>query len=214
MVGMLMIAALGVAQEPAAIDSSRAPRLRNPEAVVTYRDYPAASLRRNEHGIVTAWLRVSAAGKVTACDVTESSGSPALDRTTCSLLKERARFEPAKDAAGISVEGEYRLANSWGVDGYQPRTSIDVPLQVSVIPPDYRSPVAARLVFDAAGRVEACEITATSGSAAADRAACTYVGQQLVIAPPRSGSRAVPEAAVRYLTASLSARAGAPSATR
>ena len=80
---------------------------------------------------------------------------------------------------------------------------VSVPLQVSRVPPGYRSPVKARLVFDAPGRVAACEVTATSGSEAADRAACAYVKQELVIPAPKSGAKDIPPAAVRYVTASL-----------
>lgn len=214
MFSMLMIAVLNAVQGPGATDLSQPPKLRNPQAVITYQDYPEEVLSRNEYGIVTILLHLSKEGKVTACDVTESSGSAKLDMMTCSLLKKRARFDPAKDATGSPIESEYRLANSWGVDQNQPRTTVDIPLQVSVIPSDYRSPVKARLIFDATGHVTACEITTTSGSAAADRAACSYIKQQLVIAVPKSASSDIPPVAVRYLTASLSTQIIEPSAKK
>jgi len=203
---MLMFAALQAVQQPAASETSEAPRLRNPQAIITFQDYPTESLRRSEFGVVSTLLHVSIDGRVTSCTVTESSGFLKLDMKTCSLLKSRARFDPAKDAAGGPVAGEYRSANAWGVDEHQPRTTIDVSLQVSSVPADYRTPVKARLISDADGHISACEITATSGSNAADRAACAYVKQQLTIAAPKSMSDDVPAAAVRYLTASLSIR--------
>lgn len=214
MFSMLMIAALDMVQGPGSTDLSQPPQLRNPQAVFTYQDYPQEALRGNEYGIVTILLRVSTEGKVTACDVTESSGSATLDMTTCSLLKKRAQFDPAEDATGSPIEGKCLLANSWGVEQNQPRTTVDIPLQVSAIPSDYRAPVKARLVFDATGHVTACEVTTTSGSAAADRAACSYVKQQLVIAAPKSASSDIPPIAVRYLTASLSTQTVEPSAKR
>lgn len=214
MFSLLMIATLAMLQDPRAPDLSQPPRLRNAEAVIELEDYPTESLRRLEFGIVTTLLRVSAEGKVTACEVTEKSGSATLDMTTCLLLKKRARFDPARDATGSPIEGEYRQANAWGVNEHQPRTTVDIPLQVSAIPSDYRAPVKARLIFDAMGRVTACEITTRSGSAAADRAACSYIKQELVISAPKSASRDVPAVAVRYLSASLSTQPVGPSAKR
>lgn len=214
MFGTLVIAALGVVQEPAVAIPSQPPEPSNPGAVLTPQDYPIEALRRNEHGIVTALLRVSIEGKVSACVVTESSGSATLDTTTCSLLKKRARFQPAKDAAGSPVDGEYRLAIAWGAGQRQPRTTIDIPLLVSTVPPDYRSPVKARLIFDSTGHVTACEVTNTSGSVAADRAACAYIKQELVIDAPRSASSDSPPVAVRYLVASLTTQTGGSAARK
>lgn len=203
MLSMLAIAVFGVVQAPAATDLSQPPQLRNPEALVTYEDYPTESLRRNEYGIVSMVVNVSKEGKVIACKITESSGFAALDLATCSLFKKRAKFKPAKDAAGSPIEGEYRLSNSWGLEEHQPRTTIDVPLQVSSVPSDYLSPVKARLFFDATGHVTACQVTTTSGSATADRAACAFIKEQLIIAAPKSASSDIPPVAVRYLIASL-----------
>lgn len=200
---MLAIAVFGIVQVSAATESSQSPQLRNPQALITYEDYPTESVRRNEYGIVSIVITVSAEGKVSSCQVTESSGFATLDLATCSLYKKRARFEPAKDAEGLPIEGKYRLSSSWGLEEHQPRTTIDVPLQVSSVPSDYRSPVKARLLFDATGHVTACEVTTTSGSAAADRAACAYIEQQLAIAPPKSASSDISPVAVRYLNANL-----------
>ncbi|WP_157215835.1 TonB family protein [Flavisphingomonas formosensis] len=207
MFSMLMIAALEVAQGPTATDLSQPPRLRNPQAPITAWDYPAEASPGKDYGIATIFLRVSTEGRVTSCDVTESSGSTILDMTTCSLLKKRAQFEPAKNASGSPVEGEYRSAISWGINDHQPTTSIDIELQVSSIPRSYRSPVKAKIIFGATGHVTTCEITATSGSSAADRVACTYITQHVVITAPQSASRDIPPVAVRYLTASLSTQA-------
>jgi protein TonB len=37
---------------------------------------------------------------VTGCRVTRSSGSRALDSTTCRLIEQRFRFRPSRDALG------------------------------------------------------------------------------------------------------------------
>jgi TonB family protein len=214
MFSALLVAAIQVAQVNPTINLSQTPRLRNPQAIVTFRDYPSDSLRQHEYGIVSIVLRVSPEGRVISCDITESSGAAALDKKTCSLHMARARFDPAKDATGLPTAGEYRASTSWGIEEHQPRTTIDTPLQVSTVPKGYRSPVKARLIFDATGHVMDCEVTATSGSGAADRAACTYIGQQLVITAPKSSSGDVPPAAVRYLTASFTTQSVKPAARR
>lgn len=66
-------------------------------------DYPAAAIRNEEQGTVAFRLDVSAAGSVTGCTVTTTSGSALLDATTCRLMMERPRFTPARDNEGRSV---------------------------------------------------------------------------------------------------------------
>lgn len=200
----VVILAISISQGASASDLSRSPTLRNPQTVITGADYPRSSARRNEIGIVSVVLRVTPEGRVDQCSITETSGYDTLDATTCSLLESRARFGPALDSGGTPVAGEYRVASTWGVDARQPSTNIALPLQVAELPPSYKSPLRARLVFDATGHVSACEVTATSGSEAADRAACAYASQHIVIPAPKAALSEIMPAAVRYLTASLS----------
>lgn len=204
MIALLLFAALQTGTGSAAADMSQPPRLANERPPFSYQDYPKGSLQRGETGIVSVVLHVSPKGKVTSCDVTESSGFQNLDAATCSLLKSRARFDPAKDATGSPGAGEYRISSAWGLEQRQPTTWMDIPLQVSSLPSDYKAPVKTQLVFDATGHVDTCDVTTTSGSAAADRAACAYLTRELVIASPRSGSKDVQAAAVRYVTSPLS----------
>ncbi len=69
-------------------------------AWITPEDYPARSLRNEEAGIVGISVRIGADGRVADCAVTATSGFPALDEATCRLYQRRARFVPARDAAG------------------------------------------------------------------------------------------------------------------
>jgi hypothetical protein len=115
----------------------------------------------------------------------------------------RARFEPARQASGTAITSEYRMAASWGVGEHMPSAARDVTLQVSKVPSDYRTPAKARLLLDGTGHVTTCEVTSSSGSAAADRAVCAYL-KQFTVSSPKSGSEGVPAMAVRYLTARLS----------
>ncbi len=73
----------------------------------TSEDYPSMALRHQEQGGVRARLHVGPDGRVTQCKIAESSGSEHLDRATCTVLRARARFEPALDEAGQPTSGIY-----------------------------------------------------------------------------------------------------------
>jgi protein TonB len=63
-------------------------------------DYPQAALRNEEQGTTAVSLSIGTDGRVTNCTVTSSSGSRSLDDTTCRILRNRARFTPARDDTG------------------------------------------------------------------------------------------------------------------
>jgi len=52
---------------------------------------------------------------VSDCAIRQSSGSQLLDDWTCGLLKRRARFTPALDAAGKPTEGQFDHLVSWKI---------------------------------------------------------------------------------------------------
>jgi protein TonB len=60
-------------------------------------DYPSSAIYAEEQGVTVFRLNVGANGRVTGCTVIKSSGSDALDATTCRVLVRRARFIPARD---------------------------------------------------------------------------------------------------------------------
>jgi len=78
----------------------------NLPALFSSNDYPVEAIRNEEQGTVAFKLSIDRRGKVSRCDVTSSSGSPALDRATCSILVRRARYTPAMDAQGNRVPDE------------------------------------------------------------------------------------------------------------
>jgi TonB family protein len=96
-------------------------------AAISSDDYPPAALRAEEQGRVGVRLTVSAHGLASACTVTESSGSAILDRTTCLLFERRARFTPARDAAGKTTEGSFATAVMWQLPGGQPPSAPALP---------------------------------------------------------------------------------------
>lgn len=70
---------------------------------LSFQDYPTEALRRNEQGTVLFRLDIDISGKIQGCGIIESSGSKALDDAVCRIIPRRARFKPARDAAGEPV---------------------------------------------------------------------------------------------------------------
>jgi TonB family protein len=82
-------------------------------------DYPAAAIRAEQSGVTHFRLTISAHGQVSGCEITQSSGSALLDSTSCSLLKRRGRFVPARDATGAETEGTFAMALHWEARGFR-----------------------------------------------------------------------------------------------
>lgn len=106
MVTALLLASALAAPPPAAAQTAPAPaQPRVPLA--RYKsdrlDYPAAARRDRAQGRVGFALAIDANGRVNGCRITASSGSGALDSTTCRILRSRARYAPARDARGVAV---------------------------------------------------------------------------------------------------------------
>lgn len=79
----------------------------------TRQDYPREARRARQQGWVRFRVTVTRRGRATNCVVVESSGSAALDRATCAILPVRARFTPARDAAGAAIEADYWSTVTW-----------------------------------------------------------------------------------------------------
>jgi protein TonB len=84
-----------------------------PSEWVTTDDYPANALRAGEQGRTGFRLDIGADGRVTGCTITQSSGSADLDQTACRILTRRARFTPARDAAGNPIASNYASNVLW-----------------------------------------------------------------------------------------------------
>ena len=92
---------------------SGAQPMRAVQSFVSADDYPAVALKAGEQGTTRVRLNVASNGRVVRCIVTASSGSSALDSTTCRLLTARARFRPALDSAGAPTADEYMTGLVW-----------------------------------------------------------------------------------------------------
>ncbi|WP_373299111.1 energy transducer TonB [Novosphingobium colocasiae] len=75
--------------------------------------YPKNARRVNAEGRTAVSTVVSRYGRLLTCEVKSSSGSEELDDTTCIRFLKYAQFNPARDDAGIAVEGSYSGAVVW-----------------------------------------------------------------------------------------------------
>lgn len=81
---------------------------------VSQDDYPGASLRAEEEGVTSVEVVVGVNGRVTNCQVINSSGFPRLDEQTCKMAERRWRFDPAlKD--GEKVDSRVRQNVRWQI---------------------------------------------------------------------------------------------------
>lgn len=79
-------------------------------------DYPRAAWEVGAKGTVTVIFRVQTNGRVTDCEVTRSSGNASLDQTTCQLIEQRFRYEPARDGEGRRVASRLIENHTWDMD--------------------------------------------------------------------------------------------------
>ncbi len=134
----------------------------NPGTWVTPADYPPTALREDIGGLVRFVLGVSVDGSVTDCTVRESSGDAALDNATCTLLKARARFEPATNARGEPTVGTWKSSVRWEIPDSSP------------IPPALA--LQYRFVVGKDGEVTKCEVI--QAPVEAERKICNNISQR------------------------------------
>jgi protein TonB len=70
-------------------------------------DYPASASAAGAEGTAQASLTIGADGRVTGCTLVRSTGNGALDSATCSILRRRAKFSPARDSSGNPTADTY-----------------------------------------------------------------------------------------------------------
>jgi protein TonB len=96
---------------PAKVEPAKA--RANLASYVSDADYPPSAIRAEEQGTTGFRLEVGADGRVSACTVTSSSGSSALDAATCRIMKSRARFTPARDNTGAATRDSVSSRIRW-----------------------------------------------------------------------------------------------------
>jgi TonB family protein len=78
-------------------------------------DYPIAAMRNAEEGTAAIAYEIAPDGRVEACQVTQSSGSAALDEATCRISTSRGRYRPARDARGKPIRSHGTRRIRWQI---------------------------------------------------------------------------------------------------
>ena len=100
---------------PPAVKSQAAKSKGDPHGWYSTDDYPAGALRANAAGRVQARLTIGTDGRVSACDVTSSSGNSDLDDATCRIAQRKGRYSPAKDTNGNPITDSATISIVWQV---------------------------------------------------------------------------------------------------
>lgn len=79
---------------------SRAQRIRGQ---LNDSDYPIGARIAGIEGSVAVRFTIQTDGRVSGCQILQSSGSAELDWTTCRLIERRFRYRPARDAQGRPI---------------------------------------------------------------------------------------------------------------
>lgn len=79
------------------------PAKGNVRSAFSDEDYPLEAMLRSQEGKAQFLLLIDESGKVAGCDVLVASGVPAFDAMGCQVIRDKAKFSPARDAKGAAV---------------------------------------------------------------------------------------------------------------
>lgn len=123
-------------------------------------DYPEQAIQSNEEGGVFVQILINPAGDVDTCTVIQSSGFADLDEQTCSIIRTRGKFSPAKDEDGSSVFSLVGVPVVWALD-QAPRVTVnpDFDLMINHGPPGVRFPLkmSVSYLITPAGTATKCQ---------------------------------------------------------
>ncbi len=107
------IAVPAIAVEPAKAEHAMPKPIGNPADWFPRDSYPPAAKAASQEGRTAFSLDIDAGGRITGCNIVESSGSELLDSTTCIQLITNGRFSPAHDKDGKPVASTWSSAMRW-----------------------------------------------------------------------------------------------------
>jgi protein TonB len=107
---------------------------------ITNADYPKSATAARQGGSVTAHFTVGADGRPSKCRVVKSSGNADIDATTCRLIEQRFRYEPARNKSGHPISDVTGWQQTWWLERgkrkfVRPEHDLPKPPSVYVPPP-------------------------------------------------------------------------------
>lgn len=108
---------------------------------ITNADYPPSARAARQGGTVTTHFNVGTDGRASKCRVVKSSGNADIDATTCRLIEQRFRFEPARNKAGQPINDVTGWQQTWWLERgkrriTRPEDDLPKPPPIYVPPPD------------------------------------------------------------------------------
>lgn len=103
-------------QKARAVHPNRPARPRvAPENWITISDYPAKAFRERREGVVRYRLHFGVNGRVSRCDIIQSSRHADLDDATCRYARRRALFMPTTNGNAEPIPGALTYTYQWTV---------------------------------------------------------------------------------------------------
>ncbi|MDH2132966.1 energy transducer TonB [Sphingobium yanoikuyae] len=167
---------------------------------VTSLDYPTDDKRPQGEGTTFFALLIAPNGQAIRCDITQSSGSTALDRKTCALILARAKFTHATDETGSAIHSQWHSRVRWWRSNGQGKAGsersaappVDLGLQVSNLPDGARETTASIVVkVDTSGHVSHCQGVKPDEAKLVD-VACTQASALTLEAGKDNEGQAIP----------------------
>lgn len=138
-------------------ESSNVEPANNPGTWINRSDYPLEELRNRIEGTARFELTIGTDGLVKSCKITSSTGSSALDYTTCNKVTERARFRPAINATGEAVEGSWKNAVRWQIPSQAPNLTSAREAFSLTLPHEVSTTSKITLVREKDGSISSCK---------------------------------------------------------
>lgn len=88
-------------------------RARHMRGGIGYRDWPRDVPRAPQPVRVEVRFWVETNGRCTGCEIQRTSGIPSVDASTCRLIEQRFRYEPARNSNGEPIRSETAWRQDW-----------------------------------------------------------------------------------------------------
>ena len=110
---------------------------------ITNADYPKTAATARQGGTVTAHFTIDTNGRANRCRIVKSSGNADIDATTCRLIEQRFRYEPARNKAGQPISDVTGWQQTWWLERgkrkfIRPEDDLPKPPPKYVPPPENR----------------------------------------------------------------------------
>ena len=131
----MIVAVRPVPPAPAAAPAITAPTTSTTPIVSLFSedDYPVEAMRLGQQGTVSVDVAISSTGRPSVCTVTTSSGSAALDTSTCNIIMRRARYRPALDVEGRPMIGHDVIKIRWALPPPEYEPFEDRTIEASIV---------------------------------------------------------------------------------